>query len=151
MFRTLLIPLDDTPQSDSVVDLATQAAAADSSKFHVICVVDPAYSLSPGDEHGVEPDGLTYPAAADQTARAEQIVVAAVKRLQCRGLLAEGRVCTGQPSETIINEAKRMSADVIVMGHRHLSRLQRWADPSTVETVIERAPCPVLIRTWTNT
>ncbi len=61
--------------------------------------------------------------------------------------MVEGRVCTGQPSDTIIIEAKRIGADVIVMGHRHLSRLQRWADPSTAEAVIERAPCPVLIET----
>lgn len=147
MFHTLLVPLDGTPQSDRVIDLAARAAVVDSSRMYVLCVVDPTYALSPGDVDGIEPDGLTYPPAIDQTTRAGHIVEAAVHRLQTQGCAAEGRVCAGQPGDNIINEARRIGADVIVMGHRHLSRLQRWAAPSTVGTVIDRAPCPVLIET----
>lgn len=147
MFHTLLVPLDGTPQSDRVIDLAVRAAVMDSSRLHILCVVDPAYALSPDDVDGVEPDGLTYPPATDQTTHAGHIVEAAIRRLQSQGWAAEGQVCAGQPGDTILTEAKRIDADVIVMGHRHLSRLQRWADPSTAGTVIDRAPCPVLIET----
>jgi nucleotide-binding universal stress UspA family protein len=150
MFPTLLVPLDGTPQSDRVVDLAAHAAIAGQSILHVLCVVDPAYSLSPGDRHGVEPDGLAYPPATDQTVKAEHVIAAAIHRLQNQGFTVEGSVCAGQPCDTIIGEARRVGADVIVMGHLHLSRLQRWADPSTAEAVIERAPCPVLIETRTT-
>ncbi len=147
MFHTLLVPLDGTPQSDRVIDLAARAAATEQSRLHILCVVDPAYVLSPGDTDGVEPDGLTYPPAAEQTERAEHVVAAAIHRLRGSGLAAEGQVCGGQPGDAIVTEARRINADVIVMGHRHLSRLQRWVDPSTAGTVIERAPCPVLVET----
>ncbi|MBY4674356.1 universal stress protein [Burkholderia multivorans] len=150
MFNTLLVPLDGTPQSNRVLDLAARAAAVKQSRLHVLCVVDPAYVLSPCDMDGVEPDGLTYPPAVDQTERAERVVAAAIHRLQGNGLAAEGRVCGGQPGDAIVTEARRINADVIVMGHRHLSWLQRWADPSTAETVIERAPCPVLVETGSD-
>jgi nucleotide-binding universal stress UspA family protein len=33
------------------------------------------------------------------------------------------------------------------MGHHHLSRLRRWANPSTSGEVIDRSSCPVLIET----
>jgi nucleotide-binding universal stress UspA family protein len=147
MFHTLIIPLDGTPQSDRVIDLAARVAAPDQSRLHVLCVIDPAYTLSPDDKDGVEPDGLVYPAATEQATRAEQIVTAATGRLQNRGYVAAGSVCSGRPAETIVAEARRIGADVIVMCHRHLTRLQRWSDPSTANAVIELALCPVLIDT----
>ena len=112
-----------------------------------MCVVDPAYLTSPEDITGTEPDGLAYPPANEQSARAGQIVSAAVEKLKREGFNAVGHFCGGDPLDAIIEHANRLHADLIVMGHRHLSRLQRLSDPSTAGKVIERAPCPVLLET----
>ncbi|WP_175150085.1 universal stress protein [Paraburkholderia ultramafica] len=151
MFHDLLVPLDGTAQGDHVVKLAARAAIASQSRLHVLCVVDPAYLTSPEDVRGTEPDGLSYPPANEQSARAVQIISAAVEVLKRKGFNATGYLSGGEASDAIIEHANRLHADLIVMGHRHLSRLRRLSDPSTAGKVIERAPCPVLLETsWSN-
>mgnify|MGYP006171533477 CR=1 FL=1 len=51
----------------------------------------------------------------------------------------------GDPVSSIVAEAKRLGSDLIVMGHRHLSRLDRMFDPSISSKVIDKAGCPVLV------
>lgn len=147
MFYDLLIPLDGTAQADRVIQLAAQAAIAGRSRLHVMCVVDPAYLTSPDDFQGIEPDGLTYPRASEQSERASEIVAAAVEKLECMGFDVEGHLCGGDPFDAIVKNATHLHADLIIMGHRHLSRLQRLTAPSTADKVLDRAPCAVLLET----
>jgi nucleotide-binding universal stress UspA family protein len=44
-------------------------------------------------------------------------------------------------------QARRLQCDLIVIGHRHLSRLQRLFEPSVGQWTIDHAPCPVLVET----
>lgn len=145
MFYDLLIPLDGTTQADSVVQLAARAAIAGQSRLHVMCVVDPAYLTAPQDIQGTEPDGLAYPRANEESQRARHVVTIAVDALRNEGFDVTGYLCGGDPFDAIVKNAARLRADLIVMGHRHLSRLQRLSNPSTTGKVLERSPCPVLI------
>ncbi|SDH01172.1 Nucleotide-binding universal stress protein, UspA family [Paraburkholderia phenazinium] len=157
MFDIVLVPLDGAPQRAHVIDLAARAATPGSSTLHLLCVVDPSYAQPPGDPIRIEPslrepgsiqaDGLVYPYAVEQTGDAERILAAAAERLTAHGFAVERHVRAGAPGDVIVDEARRIAADVIVMGHRHLSRLRRWANPSTAGEVIEHAPCPVLVQT----
>ncbi|EOH6072841.1 universal stress protein [Burkholderia cenocepacia] len=147
MFYDLLIPLDGTTQADRVVQLAARAASRDQSRLHVMCVVDPSYLTSPEDSQGIEPDGLAYPRANEQSKRASEIVEGAIETLKRMGFEVEGHIFGGDPFDAIIENAVRFHADLIVMGHRHLSRLQRLSTPSTVGEVLTRSPCPVLVET----
>lgn len=97
------------------------------------------------DADGREPDGLLYPRAAEQTSHAERVVADAVAYLSGLGQDATGWLCAGSPAGALTPEARRISADLVVMGHRRLSHLERWATPSTAEAVVDRAPWPVLI------
>ena len=47
--------------------------------------------------------------------------------------------------EKLVTLAKR--GDLIVIGHRHLSRLERLFEPSIGQWTIYHAPCPVLVET----
>lgn len=51
----------------------------------------------------------------------------------------------GRPPEQILAQAETLDADLIVMGHRHLSMMERGFHRSTAMRVIEGAGCPVLI------
>ncbi|WP_144161276.1 universal stress protein [Paraburkholderia sp. BCC1885] len=147
MFNTLLVPLDGTLQSDHVIDLASGVAARGTATVHLLCVVDPSYALCSSDEGGIASDGLTYPPAQIETSLARSALDKATAHLAGQGLKVEQHLYAGHPAEIIIEQARRLAADVIVMGHHHLSRLRRWANPSTAGEVIERSPCAVLIST----
>jgi nucleotide-binding universal stress UspA family protein len=147
MFNIVLVPLDGSPQSGRVIDLASRVAAPGTATLHLLCVVDPSYALPPGDESGLAPDGLSYPAARAQTSFAQSVLAAAAAQLANRNLTVQQHFCAGNPADVVIGQARLLTAEVIVMGHHHLSRLRRWANPSTSGEVIERSPCAVLIET----
>jgi nucleotide-binding universal stress UspA family protein len=146
MFNTLLVPLDGSPQGEYVVDLARRVASIKAA-IHLLCVVDPSYLLPPRDENGAAPDSLTYPAAHAQTLLAQSILVSAEAQLAGSDLTVELHLCAGAPADVVIAQATQLRADLVVMGHHHLSRLRRWANPSTSGEVIDRSPCAVLIET----
>jgi nucleotide-binding universal stress UspA family protein len=147
MFNTLLVPLDGSPQSAHVVDLASRVAAPGTATIHLLCVVDPSYFLSSEDENGAACDGLEYPPAHEQTAFAQSVLAAAATQFAGQNLTVEQHVCAGSPAEAVIEQAQLLAAEVIVMGHHHLSRLGRWANPSTCQEVIDQSPCAVLVET----
>ncbi|MCP3708708.1 universal stress protein [Paraburkholderia sp. CNPSo 3274] len=147
MFNILLVPLDGSPQSSHVIDLANRVAAAGTATVHLLCIVDPSYAMPSGCESGVAPDGLTYPFAHAQTSFAQSVLATAAARLADQNLTVEQHFCAGNPADVVVEQARLLNAEVIVMGHHHLSRLRRWATPSTCGIVIDKAPCAVLIAT----
>jgi nucleotide-binding universal stress UspA family protein len=147
MFNILLVPLDGSPQSTHVVDLASRVAAPGTATIHLLCVVDPSYALPPGCEGGVAPDGLRYPPAQAQTSFAQSVLDTAAAQLAGRNLTVERHFCAGNLSDVVVEQARLLAAEIIVMGHHHLSRVRRWANPSTCAEVIERSRCAVLIET----
>jgi nucleotide-binding universal stress UspA family protein len=147
MFNILLVPLDGSPQSTHVVELASRVAAPGTATVHLLCVVDPSYALPSGCEGGVAPDGLAYPFAHAQTSFAQSVLSAGASQLADRNFVVEQHFCAGNPTDVVIKQARLLNAEVIVMGHHHLSRLRRWANPSTCGIVIDKSPCAVLIET----
>jgi nucleotide-binding universal stress UspA family protein len=147
MFNTLLVPLDGSPQGSHVIDLANRVAAAGTATVHLLCIVDPSYALPSGCESGVAPDGLTYPFAHAQTSFAQSVLAAATARLADQKIAVQQHFCAGNPPDVVVEQARLLNAEVIVMGHHHLSRLRRLASPSTCGIVIDKSPCPVLIET----
>nr|MBP9653838.1 universal stress protein [Rhodocyclaceae bacterium] len=63
-----------------------------------------------------------------------------------KGVRAEGHVVTGEPVDEICRMAGELGADLIVVGHRkHAFFMSRWWKGSVGATLIEDAPCSVLI------
>ncbi|WP_176518435.1 universal stress protein, partial [Pseudomonas faucium] len=45
------------------------------------------------------------------------------------GLAGQGCMVAGQPVGVIVSKAQELDCELIIMGHRHLSRLGRLLDP----------------------
>ncbi|HHA2861282.1 TPA: universal stress protein [Stenotrophomonas maltophilia] len=143
MFTTLLVALDGGPQHARVLDLAA-AIAGPRSRLHLLCVLDPEFALA---ADASEADRIEYPEAARQRSRAEAVLAEALAELRERGVDAIAQIPSGDPGEVISEQARRLKCDLIVIGHRHLSRLKRLFEPSIGQWTIDHAPCPVLVET----
>jgi len=60
------------------------------------------------------------------------------------GLHAAGELRDGEPAAEIVRVAQELHADLIVVGTHGRTGFQRWVLGSVAETVLRRAPCPVL-------
>jgi nucleotide-binding universal stress UspA family protein len=54
-------------------------------------------------------------------------------------------VAVGHPAEQIIRHAEEWQADMVVVGHRGGTFLDRWLIGSVAKHVINHAPCAVLV------
>lgn len=67
-------------------------------------------------------------------------------RLESAGFSARGEVVMGEAVEEITKYARKVEADLIVVGHKHLkSWAARWWRGSISGALIEHAPCSVLV------
>ena len=65
--------------------------------------------------------------------------------LRERGIDGLGHHPAGEPAEVICDYARQHGCDLIVIGHRHLSRMERLLDRSVGQWTVDHAPCPVLV------
>ncbi|MES2360192.1 MAG: universal stress protein [Pseudomonadota bacterium] len=69
-----------------------------------------------------------------------------LRQLAASGYQATGEVVLGDVVDEIARYAKKIEADLIVVGHRHLDGwAARWWRGSVSKSLIENAPCSVLV------
>jgi nucleotide-binding universal stress UspA family protein len=79
-------------------------------------------------------------------ARAQTLLDAAVHELQQRGFPAHGVLTSGEPVDEICNAARRLGCDLIMVRHpRRLSFAARWWRGWVGSSLLEHAPCAILI------
>ena len=116
-----------------------------------------AVPLAPG---GLPPYGspgmsgvTTHPPVMDREAVVEQPAITAEQYLRSSvvGLPEDSsvevimEVGDGDPTEAIIDHAESHNADLIVMGTSGRGKLDKLLFGSTSDSVVRRAPCPVLL------
>ena len=82
----------------------------------------------------------------EENERFSEVLKEGLEQLKARGVTAEGHLVTGDAVREISRLAHELKVDLIVIGHtHHSSRLERWWKGSVGASLIEDAPCSVLI------
>ena len=137
MFKKILVAVDETKLAARVVDVAAGLAMQLGAEVALVHVIDDsrAYILDLAvlDEvllSNLRSDGVAALNGASQRIPPE---------VKVRRLLVEG-----DPSDMIISTAQESGADLIVLGNDSRGRLAHFLLGSTADSVIRRAPCPVV-------
>jgi nucleotide-binding universal stress UspA family protein len=94
---------------------------------------------------GLESGYFTAEVMADDTAAFETVLADGLDRLAAAGFTARGELLVGDAVPEISGYAKKMAADLIIVGHKHLdSWAARWWRGATSSALVEHAPCSVL-------
>jgi nucleotide-binding universal stress UspA family protein len=138
-FKEILVPVDFSEHSTAALKAAIEFARVFGSKLHLLH----CYQIQPG---GISPYGITIPssyfdeirdAASQQLAEWQENHVPA-------GVSVDASMMSEVPSKAIIETAKKIGADLIVMGTRGLSGFQHVMLGSVAERTVRLAPCPVM-------
>ena len=92
--------------------------------------------------YGLTPISPTYLELSKTQAEADLDEQA--RTLEAPGVSVRTRAIAGFPAESILDEAERQSADLIVMGTHGRTGNERLLWGSTAARVVGRAACPVL-------
>lgn len=87
--------------------------------------------------------GALHMVAPDQEAQA--LLERGMSRLSALGLRAEGAVARGEPVALISEQAKAWGAELVVLGHRRQSLLERWWSDAHGAYLVDHVGCSVLI------
>lgn len=141
-YQTILVAIDFSDHSEIALQRARQIAQFYQAELAVVHVCEiPTYPV-------LEDVAITGMPGIWDEQMGEKVYKAATERLQKmaekQGIdLAQCLVISGIPRVDIVEHAKRINADLIVMGRRGLSGIQRLIG-STTDTVSHNAPCDVL-------
>lgn len=139
--RNILSAVDFSPVTQPVLDASASLAKAFDAKIWVVHVAAPEPKFVGFD---VGPDSVREQLAEELREEHRQVQGLA-GGLRERGLAATGLLIEGPTLETLLEEAGRLEADVIVLGSHGHGALYRAIVGSFSEEVLRRARCPVLV------
>jgi nucleotide-binding universal stress UspA family protein len=137
----ILLPTDFSKNAKHAIDYTCLSLLANTLKAEIKLL----YVYTPP----VTRNNLSYPLIQDEMARAvkeaeEQLTILCSEISDDTGLRCKSLVMTGSVVEEIIKEAEYSKADMIVMGTKGASGIEKILFGSNTAAVIEKAICPVL-------
>jgi nucleotide-binding universal stress UspA family protein len=134
-YRRVLVPIAGNPESEKAMDVACRIAAARSGVITAVAVVE-VPALLPLDAHMTE-----------EEARAHRILERAAAIADSYGVgVSTRRVRAREAASGILDQAALSVCEIIVLGAPRRRRpTQGPIFGSTVEHVLKRAPCRVML------
>jgi nucleotide-binding universal stress UspA family protein len=141
MYKRILLAYDGSLSGQKALLDCRDIAQWSQASLNLIAVT-PLYMDLVGVEGGVYDRGL----AEHEKEKYKTILDEGLRQLAESGHTAHGEVLVGETVDEIVKYARKIEADLIVVGHRHLdSWAARWWRGSVSKSLIENAACNVLV------
>jgi nucleotide-binding universal stress UspA family protein len=141
MYKKILLAYDGSDAGQKALLDCRELAQWTKSDLFLVAVMPSAMSF-------VGLEGGVYDVELEERERAkyQSILEDGLRRLEQGGYAARGEVVTGEAVDEITKYARKVDANLIVVGHKHLdSWAARWWRGSISGALIEHAPCSVLV------
>lgn len=139
--KTILAPVDFSAITPAVAQNAASLARAVGGRVVILHVVAPA--IVPGDSSSMVVD-LSQMQAREETGAAAQLL-ALKAGLREGGVDAEAVEVGGIPTVQILEQARVLGADYIVMGSHGHGAVYDLLIGGTTHAILKRARCPVVV------
>ena len=145
--RSILLGYDASPDADEALELVARLPLRGEARV-IVCS---AYKVVRPFSSGLAPTMVAQVRAAYRDSlrwareAAEAMATNAQQRLRERGVTATHRTAHGPAHETLAIAASELSADLLVVGSRGLSAIQRFFLGSTSAALVTQPPTSVLV------
>ena len=138
-WQRLLVPVDFSPPSEAAFVYALTLANITKAEVYVSHIIPVPHVLDVFYERGLTPPESVKHITRKARRRVKEIIQATGASLPVRIRFHEGEAAV-----SILEQAAKLKVDLIVMGTHGRRGASRFFLGSVAETVIRRAPCPVL-------
>jgi nucleotide-binding universal stress UspA family protein len=139
MAQTIVVGTDGSDPAERAVREAIRIAARDGAQLHVVTAFHDQAMYRERIASGATTVNINLQEVGDN------IAARAVREAEAAGVKVMSHAHEGDPAEAILDTAKEQKADLIVVGDRGLSGVQRFLLGSVSQKVSEHAACNVLI------
>lgn len=137
MFGKVLVGFDGSPAARKALQAALDLAQRYGAAVTALAVVrPPEFAELEAEVNAALAEAQGPLAEAFRWARAEA---------RRAGVSLETRIQAGHPADTLVRVAREEGFDLIVLGRRGLTPVQRWMLGSVSERVLRYAHCPVMV------
>lgn len=132
----ILVALDDSEFAQKALEAAFRLAKSEPSILYLLSVVPQLGAI----------DEMSPRITEKLKTEADRVLNAAAKRAQQEDIRSETRLEQGvSPADNIIGLAQEHAVDLIVVGHRGRSNLERFLLGSVALRTVSHAPCSVMV------
>ena len=140
MYKRILLAYDGSDAGQKALLDTREIAQWGNSELYLIAVMPSAMSFV-----GLEGGVYDIELEEREKKKHQAVLEDGVNRLAEIGSSVKGEVVTGEAIDEISKFARKVEANLIVVGHKHLdSWAARWWRGSISGALIEHAPCSVL-------
>ncbi|NPV26362.1 MAG: universal stress protein [Firmicutes bacterium] len=137
MFKKILVAVDDSPIAKKGVQIALDLAAKYEGSICALTVVPlPDYSATVGEVNEAQSEGQL---------RGERILSQVKRMAENQGIEIGTKVLFGHPADKIVAYAIEKGFDVLVIGYKGVSGIERFLLGSVSSKVIHHSPCTVIL------
>jgi nucleotide-binding universal stress UspA family protein len=136
---SIVVGTDGSPSAESAVRRAIEVAKGSGAFVHLVTAYPDAPSHKERIRSSAKRDAINLREVADS------VLARAADELASQGVEVETHAQEGEPAQVIIEAAQAQSADLIVVGARGLTGLQRFLLGSVSSKLSHHAPCSVMI------
>lgn len=138
MYQRILLAYDGSREGRTALREGAVLAKRFGATVYLLSVV--------AETPGVRIGEAAYSGAIAQTSGSyTELFDEAMARLKTMGLKAEGRVVTGEPAQEIAAYARAVKAELVVVGHRRQSLIERWWSGASGAYLVDHLTCSLLI------
>jgi len=142
--RQVLVAADGSEGADRAIDFAAEVVSATGDKLHILNVASGLAADIPEAVHRSPSTEKLVGEIIDE--QAHQILTRAMERARKKGALdIESHFFWGDPAEEILEAARKLNSDVVVVGRRGRGRLSGLLLGSVSQKLASLAPCTVVI------
>jgi len=138
MLETILVAVDASDQKHAVLRYAAGITRGFGAVLHVVSV----YDLNQFWEAKMPAVPEIFESLEAET---KKLLEEAKEQLSDWGIVSKCHFLQGSVIEQITSLAERLNADLVIMGHRHVSGLRRLLESSAAKGLIDKSPCSVMI------
>ncbi len=136
MFETVVVGTDGSETAAEAVRVAIDVVKSSAGKLHIVSAYKPQ-AFTGMAQHEV-------PRSLDAGDLAEAVLHDLASRAKVAGVKAEIHHGTGDPATVICDVAKKVDANLVVVGNKGMTGMRRVLG-SVPASVARQAPCSVLI------
>jgi nucleotide-binding universal stress UspA family protein len=138
MYRKVLLCYDGSQEGRRALRQGADVVICMKSEAHLLAIVQSLVASS-------IPEAITPGLVEREDSRAQALLDEGVEWLRDRGVKAEGSLEYGSAVDCIAATAKKVGADLIVLGHKQRGPLAKWWSASDEESLLEKVACSILV------